>query len=94
MFSDGKNYTLGKIASAQLATTPFPHLVIDQVFSPEIYEALQRNLPDNKHFRTLADTERVSKNYNRSRLCLMPDELIALEKQQPHPSSDNAPPAL
>lgn len=49
-------YTLAKIQNAHLTMGPYPHTVIQDIFSPDIYECMLRMLPPNQAAYTKSDS--------------------------------------
>ena len=74
MFSSVKDHVLAKIAEAPIMVEPFPHVVIQQAFTPDFYRAIQDNLLPDEAYTPLVETGRVTPNYPRDRLCFMGGE--------------------
>jgi hypothetical protein len=71
-------HVMYRIANAPILTFPFPHIYVEDVFPPEFYAILRRNLPPNDGYVRLIDTGLVSKGYSQNRLTLFPkDDHIA-----------------
>ena len=81
MFLNVKDHLLAKIADAPITADPFPHVVIEQVFTPEFYRAIQDNLLPDEAYTPLVETGRVTSNYPRNRLCFMggEDDMLSAE---------------
>ena len=74
MFSDVRRHVIYQIASASARTYPFTHLVIDDVFPAAFYAKMQSLMPDDDNYTPLAETGRVSSNYNPHRLAFFERE--------------------
>ncbi|MBT6273701.1 MAG: hypothetical protein HOI95_06170, partial [Chromatiales bacterium] len=67
MYKAAIEHARNAIANATLHTDPFDHIYVENVFPEDFYATLQANLPDTQFYDRLADTPRVSPNYNRER---------------------------
>jgi hypothetical protein len=66
-------HVMYRIANAPVRAFPFPHIYVEEVFPPEFYAALRRNLPLTDSYVRLIDVAgKVSNEYSASRLVLYP----------------------
>jgi hypothetical protein len=71
-------HVMYRIANAPIRSFPFPHIYAEDVFPPDFYATLRRNLPPNDGYVRLIDTGLVTKGYNQNRLTVFPkDDHIA-----------------
>lgn len=66
-------HVLARIRDARLATEPFPHIVVDDVFPPDYYAEIQRLFPRDEQMIPLSETGRTGNAY-RERLVTLFDE--------------------
>lgn len=70
MYSDVHNYISKKIKDTTIATFPYEHIVIDNIFPENLYKQLTENyIPDNV-LSQLKDSNRVGNGYSDSRYVL------------------------
>jgi FkbM family methyltransferase len=62
------HHVLGRLAQAEVAASPFPYTVIDDIFPADYYAEIQRHFPALSSMRALSETGRVGKNDYRERM--------------------------
>jgi hypothetical protein len=67
MSSSAEQYTLYRIANAPLREHPFPHLLIHDVFEPELYGRMMQNLLPPSLMRPIKEERPVGKTYSDDR---------------------------
>lgn len=84
MFSSAEMQLLYKVGNAEIKNFPYPHILVHDVFPPDYYQAIRRNLPPREKMRTLKALGRVSSNYPDTRfvLRLTPDDVDRLDPAQ------------
>jgi hypothetical protein len=81
-------HVLQKIEEAEIKATPFPYLVVDNVFPADYYQEILTNLPAESSMKPLGESGRVThegvtgKEVYRERLALLfePDEFNKLDE--------------
>lgn len=79
MFSAVRDHVIGRIEATPVGQEPFEHLYVEEVFPPDFYAELQRQMIPNAGYRRLNQTGRVSEAYSSARLCLFPQDLATIE---------------
>ncbi len=80
MSSDVSLHVLYKVANAPINVFPFPHIYVQDVFTPDFYRELRAHLPPAEAFKDLKALGRVGSGYPDTRLVLpvTPDNVQAL----------------
>lgn len=79
MFSAVRDHVIQRIEATPVGREPFEHLYVEEVFPPDFYAELQRQMIPNAGYRRLNRTGRVSERYSSARLCLFPQDLATIE---------------
>jgi len=77
MSSSVERHVLGRIRAASIETDPFPHCVVDRVFSEDFYEDLLENWPEDESFTSITDTGRVKGGSSERRVIVLTDKGLA-----------------
>jgi hypothetical protein len=67
MFEAAVAHAIDAIGRTVVHSDPFDHIYVEGVFPEDFYRTLQANLPITEDYERLADTARVSDNYNPER---------------------------
>jgi hypothetical protein len=83
MFSDVHKHVLKKFAETKVELSPYPHLVIDNIFPDDFYELLLKNNIDKSEMINLRESNRVGPGYSGARYVLnLDDDLPMLTKNR------------
>ncbi|MBC7802346.1 MAG: hypothetical protein H7Y16_00590 [Candidatus Parcubacteria bacterium] len=84
MSSSAEQHTLYQIANAPLREHPYPHILVHEVFEPDLYRRMQENLLPPELMRPIKEERAVGKAYSDDRhvFTLAKDKIGALP--QPH----------
>ena len=78
MSSSAEQYTLYQIANAPLREHPFPHILVREVFEPELYRRMMENRLPAELMRPLKEERPVNKKYPDERFsCTLARDRIA-----------------
>lgn len=83
MFAAAKQHLIQKLKSATVLQTPFPHVLIENIFPSDLYAAMMRNMPLDDQYQRLADSGRVKRGYNSARFCFFPEHTDGVEAVDP-----------
>jgi hypothetical protein len=76
-FSGADAYVAKRIADTPSAIDPFPHCVVDDVFPPDLFEAIHENWPGDDVMIPLPETGRTSEMYKQRHAMLMSDDFLS-----------------
>jgi len=72
-------HVLGKIASTEFCTDPFPHIIVDEIFPPDFYELVMNDLDkistDTNLFNVFHKPSQKKKNNTRTEVCIIDENL-------------------
>ena len=82
---DVMHYVLDKVMQTSIAKSPFPYLVVDNIFPPEYYQDILKYFPtDGKVLRSLGETGRVPIDAYPERHCVLfnDEDFLRLNPEQ------------
>ncbi len=78
------NHVLDRVASAPIATDPFPYLVVDNIFPADYYAEMLAHFPTESSLRPIGETGRVPQGTYKERLTVLfsDDEFARMPDRQ------------
>jgi len=76
MFLEDELFLAYKIGNEQVMNFPFPHMYIENIFPPHIYEAIQQNLPESNKLEVI-NKKRPVNGYNERFVLTFDDQTLS-----------------
>lgn len=78
MFNGLTDVLAGRIGAAPIRHDPFAHILVDDVFPAELFQAMRAHLPDDTAYVRFKDSGRVGADYSPHRAAFAPAQLTQL----------------